>query len=117
MMLAAKAGRGENNMAAADEVRRLRKDYLKDARAVLGKIRKADSDMAGRSLWKRLFTQGLPLGWLHDNHVRCAAVARRAAVCQLPAVRRRLPAPSAPKRARLEFEPASPPTAGVPAAV
>lgn len=117
MVLAAKAGRGENSVAAAEEIRRLREDYLQDARAVLHKIKRADSDMAGRSLLKRLFTQGLPLGWWRDNDVKRAAVARRTAVCQLPAVRRRLPAPFAAKRVRLQFDPAPPPTAAAPAAV
>lgn len=109
LMLATKAGRGEHNLAAATEVRRLGEEYLDDARTVLREIRKADSDMAGRGIWERLFSHGLLFGWLKDNSVESDAIARRREVCQLTALRKRLPAPIAASPVRLQLEEASPP--------
>lgn len=114
LMLATKASRGEHNLAAATEIRRLGEDYLNHARTVLQKIQNVDSDMAGRGLLDRLISHGLVFGWLHDNRVERDATARRGEVCQLTAVRNPLPAPITPPPVRLQLEEASPPAAVAP---
>ncbi|MGY1659656.1 hypothetical protein ACI78Q_00340 [Geodermatophilus sp. SYSU D00705] len=109
LMLARKADRRENSLSAAQEVRRLGEQYVDDAREALQRIKNADSVMAGRSAWARLFsTDGIVLGAYRDGEAASAACARRTQVQALTAVRKRLPASVAAGPARLELEAAPP---------
>jgi hypothetical protein len=111
LLLAVKVSRGEASLSAGQEVRRLGRQYLTDARDVLRRVRKADTVMTGRSVWARLLsTDGIALGAYRDSEAAHDARNRRAEVQALTAVRAPLPVPVTTSPVRLMLKAASAPT-------